>query len=159
MSLCLCVGTTLGGGGGKRGMMILPIAMLPRYFAIRFWRPSLWTSLLRKPTADGWSTVSSVFCSSPWIGGVNAFYDRGAEVNHFFSEASSLWELKKTSPQKLILEKSKTATYRMKSPSWPRHTTRIMQKKRPIIYFFSDDFGLRRPRHSETISGTKMGIP
>ena len=47
----------------------------------------------------------------------------------------------------------------MKIPGCPRYTTRIiMQKKWPIIYFFSDDFELRSPVIQEPFQ-PKNGIP
>ena len=37
------------------------------------------------------------------------------------------------------------------NPRSSRYMTRIMPKKKTIIYFFSDDFFVKEPRHSETI--------
>ena len=41
--------------------------------------------------------------------------------------------------------------YRGRKIPWPinRYTTRIMENKWPIIYFFSDDVWAKEPRHSE----------
>ena len=87
----------------------------------------------------------------------DACYDRGA-TPRFFLQGSLIWELKTSPKKKTDSEKITLLQYRMmKNPmAWVHNENHAKKNKKwPIIYLFSDDFGLRKPRHSEAISDDK----
>ena len=67
-------------------------------------------------------------------------------MHPFLSEVPQFWVLQDLSQKPIYLEKIKSPPDK-KSHAWPRYTTRIMKKRWRIIYSFSDDLGVKEPRH------------